>query len=364
MKATGGDVSKVVNFFGDKEARRGIVALMQNIEQYREMRDRYNAINAPDKLNSDFDMRKDGSGNSFRTFADRWQAMQTAVGQGVNTYLKPAVDTMGSLLDIVTRLAEKVPQLTGAITILGATLGALAVSASVGSMIKGLGGMIGGGAAAATGGAAAGEAAAGVAAGGGLLALGRRWVGRLGLPALAGYLTAEGLQAADPKGNLGGATSGIDAWVLKNLGFHPSKAGDDPNSFQALLRKHFSQSVPSLDKPFDATKQKVLDLQQGIQGLGLMNVTPNVDSSSITDALSKAQALKMSLQGIGAPSLMGNAAPRQATAAGGRTASAGPSNIHVTGYSPGAVASRVAREQDRRIANAQAGALHDTWSLA
>lgn len=50
MKAIGGNISKVVDFFGSKEARRDIVTLMQNIEEYRKMRNRYEPINVPDKL--------------------------------------------------------------------------------------------------------------------------------------------------------------------------------------------------------------------------------------------------------------------------------------------------------------------------
>lgn len=383
MKATGGDTSKVVNFIGDKEARRGIVALMQNIEEYRAMRDRYEAINAPDKLNSDFDMRTEGSGNKQRTFGERWEALQGAVGKGVNTYLDPVVSKMTEWLDVVTRLAEKVPELTGSIAILGTTLGALAVSASVGSMLKGLSGMLGGaGAGAAAGGGAAGAAAAaGATAGAGGI---WKWLGKGA--GLGGKLLRVGRTAGWAYAGYE-ALSGFGSGLLTNL----SSSEASGNSAAARERQRYDgQRRGELQARVDSLRAKISEIEKAggqnsergraqigyyqeqiakilkmMDEVGSTAVRPEIDPSSIDAAIGKVSALRTSLQGLGGPSFMGNAAPASArtgsrSGGGGNTAN----TFNVAGYNPGVVARRIQREQDRQTRMARAGALHDLWSMA
>lgn len=358
MKATGGDVSKVINLFGDKEARRGVVALMQNWQQYVEMRDRYDKINSPNKLNADFDMRKEGSGNSYRTFAERWEAMQTAIGKGINTYIKPAVDGLSGLLDVVTALTEQVPRLAGAVVILGATLGALAVSASVGSMLKGLAGLGGGGA-----------VAAGAAAGGlgvfGLLGRGIKLGGRLLGVAGAAYSGWElGSWLGKGAVELGGVAGGKYYTPADQAEYDDLKKRRDAIAKQIDNIRRQSK-VPEMADILIRPLQDQLDQLEGqLRSFDELKVKPQIDPSSIDDALGKVRALHSSLQGLAAPTFMGNAAPAAAVRAhpGGGINQA--NNIHVAGYDPGVVARRVVREQNRAIASAQSGALHDTWSLA
>lgn len=380
MKATGGDTSKVVNFFGDKEARRGIVALMQNIEEYRKMRDRYEAINAPDKLNSDFDMRAEGSGNKQRTFGDRWEALQTAVGKGVNTFLDPVVSKMTEWLDVVTRLAEKIPTLTGSIAILGTTLGALAVSASVGSMLKGLSGMLGGAGAVARGGGTAGAAAGAAAGAGGIW----RWLGkgagmggkllRVGSAAGWGYTAYQ-------------AMSALGSGLIGNLS-SPEATGNAAADREK--QRYDAQRRAELQAQIDRLKAKVAEIvkaggqnsergrgqigyywdqigkiEKMMEEIGSTQVRPQIDSSSIDAAIGKVSMLTGALRGLGSPGFMGNAAPASARAGGRSGGASNTSNTYnVAGYNPGVVARRIQREQDRETRLARAGALHDLWSLA
>lgn len=76
--------------------------------------------------------------------------------------------------------------------------------------------------------AGAGGTAAGAAAGAGVAASGRGWLSTLfrGAGAIgAGWLVKDLLGWMDPKGNLWGLTSGMDAWFERNLGFNPSQVG-------------------------------------------------------------------------------------------------------------------------------------------
>ncbi|SCM75454.1 hypothetical protein KL86PLE_20122 [uncultured Pleomorphomonas sp.] len=367
MKATGGDTSKVVNFFGDKEARRGIVALMQNMDAYREMRDRYEAINAPDKLNSDFDMRTEGTGNKLRTFGDRWEALQAAVGKGVNTYLDPIVSKMTEWLDVVTKLAEKIPALTGSVVILGTTLAAMAVSASVGSMLKGLSSMLGGAGAAAGGGAAT-AAAAGAGAGGvGLW----KWLGRGGKFALKGLGRIAGPAGWAYTGYEAGKALGDYAATPEGKAAIEKQNADDRRRMELQgrieqLNGKVNSAISLGDlKALAEYNAEIADLYRQLNEIGKVEAKPEVDPSSIDAAIGKVSALTGALRGLGSPSFMGNAAPASARA-GGRSGGAGNTSntYNVAGYNPGVVARRIQREQDRETRLARAGALHDLWSLA
>lgn len=365
MKATGGDTSKVVNFFGDKEARRGIVALMQNIEEYRKMRDRYEAINAPDKLNSDFDMRSEGTGNKLRTFGDRWEAMQTSIGKGVNIYLKPALDVLSGMLDVFTGLAEKVPAVTGAFAILAATAGAWAMGSSVGSFLKRFGGLGANAASAATP-AVEGTAAAGA---GGIW----RWLGKGA--SMGGKLLRSGGSAflgAEIGNYLGMGARELGA-VIGGKYYTPADQGEADH-----LRQQRAEIASQIDKIRKESKvpemadilvrplQDQLDqLDARLRSFDEMKVKPQIDPSSIDAAIGKVSALTGALRSLGGPGFMGNAAPASARA-GARSGGAGntANTYNVAGYNPGVVARRIQREQDRETRLARAGALHDLWSLA
>jgi hypothetical protein len=71
------------------------------------------------------------------------------------------------------------------------------------------------------GGAVLGGASS-IAAGGGVMAMLRGFLSRAAIPVAAGAATAVALDLVDPKGNLGGATTGIDTAVKNATGIDPS----------------------------------------------------------------------------------------------------------------------------------------------
>lgn len=155
--------------------------------------------------------------------------------------LKTARDIIVSITDALTKMAAAHPELlefgTYALVLAG-ILGPLGMllSGVVGGFLSilaifrllkaaGFGaagvagaGILGGGAA-----PAAGAAAGAAARGGGWLSTLFRGAGAIG----AGWLVKDFLSWTDPKGNLWGLTSGIDAWFEQNFGFNPSQIGGE-----------------------------------------------------------------------------------------------------------------------------------------
>lgn len=150
--------------------------------------------------------------------------------------LKTATELIKSITASLKSLAESNPQLlefgtyalvlAGALgplgMLLGGVVGGILSLVSVLRILKAV--TVGTGAVASAGVLGGGAAAAGT----GILATGARWGSHLirGAGAVwAGMLVKDMLEWTDPKGNLWGLTSGIDAWVERNLGFNPSQIG-------------------------------------------------------------------------------------------------------------------------------------------
>lgn len=156
--------------------------------------------------------------------------------------LKTARDVIVSITDALKALAASNPQLlefgTYALVLAG-ILGPLGMLLSgvvsgflsiyaIFRLMKAAGFGTAGILGAAVGGGGAGGAAAGAAAGGAAAAGKSGWLSRLvrGAGAVgAGLLVKDLLGWIDPKGNLWGMTSGVDAWFERNFGFNPSQIG-------------------------------------------------------------------------------------------------------------------------------------------
>ena len=400
MKATKGDATKLVDLYGDEQARNAAAALMLDIKKYRELRDKYEKITTPDKLTSDLDMRLEGAGAKFRTFGERWLAFQETVGKGVNIYLAPAVEMMGKMLDVVTRLSEQFPKLTGAVTLFGVSLAAIAAYKTAVGVIGGLAARLGvGGAAAGAGaGTGAGTAAAAGAGAGGAAAAATRAAPRAGLIArampLVGRAGAAGLGIA-----LGYAvTQAIEAlkarsWTIKDRDEGEGRLNDlrarlaelDGRIAGIETKSKAPEMAASLTLPLKLEKAQIeaeiAAIEAELKRLGETRATPQIDTSSIERALELTRMLKGELQGVAAPSLLRNAAPSNAVrgsaggsgspATGGGSSGAspgkqstlgGPSTTvhqHIRGADPRAIARAAQREQDRAVRRAVAGSLHD-----
>ncbi len=386
MEVTKGDATKLVDFYGDEQARNAAVALMQNIKKYRELRDKYDKITSPDKLNTDLEIRTEGSGAKFRTFADRWQAFQESVGKGLNLILAPAVDLMGQLLDVVTRLAEAFPRLTGSVTLFGASLAAFGAYKTAVGVIGGLASRLGIGSAA---GGAGGAAAAGAGAGGAAAIAGRAgflsrmmpWLGRAGMVGLGIALAAgivEGLNSFKAR-----------SWTMKSRGEGEERLSDlrtqlaeiDAKIAAIETRSKVPEMAQSLTQSLKTEKAQIEAeiryIEEQMNRLGALNPRPEIDTTSIDKAIERTKVLRGELQGLGSAggsSFMGNVPqpkPRPTVPAApaspvGRQSRAGSTVIHqhIYGGDSARVARLAQREQERAIRSTRMGALHEGWSWA
>lgn len=162
--------------------------------------------------------------------------------------LKSATNVIQSVTSGLKAMAEASPKLlewgtytlmlAGAIAPLGMLLGGVVgFFGTMGSLLKIIWAYSAGavnvlraaaGLGTAAAGAGVGGSAAGAAAGAGAVARGGGWLSKLfrGAGIIGtGWLVKDLLGWMDPKGNLWGLTSGMDAWAEKNLGFNPSQVG-------------------------------------------------------------------------------------------------------------------------------------------
>ena len=400
MEATKGDATKLIDLYGDEQARNAASALMLDIKRYRELRDKYDKITAPEKLNSDFDMRTEGSGSKFRTFGERWLAFQESVGQGVNIFLAPAVEWMGKLLDMVTRLSEAFPNLTGSVTLFGAALAAFGAYKTAVGVIGGLAARLGVGGATAAGATGAGVGAGGAAASGAGAGAAAAAAGRAGFLArmmpILGRAGGVGLGVAVAAGIIQGLNAfKTREWTVKDRGDGESRLEELRSRLAELdakiagieTKSKAPEMAETLTLPLKTEKSQVEAeikfIEEELNRLGSLKPQPQIDTTSIDAAIARVRALKGELQGVGtgAPSLMGNVPtpnPRPAPPTaprGGRGAAsgaAGGANVrqssvihqHIYGGDAARVARLAQREQERTIRSARAGSLHDvgSWS--
>ncbi|WP_276200235.1 phage tail tape measure protein [Chelatococcus sp. XZ-Ab1] len=165
------------------------------------------------------------------------------------TYALMAVAALGPLTLLLGGFAAMLGLIAGSMKIIAASA---AGTVAVFRAAAGLG--------AATGGAAGAAGAAGTVAGAagkrGVLGRALKWGGILG----TAWGLNELLGAIDPEGNLWGATSGIDAWFLRNLGFNPSKLGGGvstmPGESQGEARAELHSRLEEIDRKIGAIEAR------------------------------------------------------------------------------------------------------------
>lgn len=384
QKATKGDAGLIPRIFADKEAQKAARALgsKEGLDDYLAKRDRYDKIVTPDKLNSDLDLRLGAAGNTYRTFSERWDALMTALGKGVNGYLAPAVELFGQLADHITRAAEAMPKLAGAIVMAGAAFAGVTAFKTITGVLGKLGTGASAAASATTGGAAAATAGATAATAETAIATTAARGGLL--EALLGRLMTSPAGAGAGFLGLGWmATKVMDlathppAWTVKDRAEGEERLAD-LQARRAEVAKRIEDitsrsKVPEMAETLTAPLRTQLAdfdnqirvIQEEMAKIDGTTATPKINLLEIERAIQRLQELQGQLRGVGpSPSFMDNAAP--SPKAGGDKQSSTPSNrtYNVAGYSPAVVARRIAREERRAARETQFGALHDLGALA
>lgn len=238
LKEKGADLGDIARIFDARQGARLITLLSGDLLGELE-KVQANAPGATDEMSR---IRMQGVVGDVAALVSSLQNLFITIAEaGV---LKAATDVIKSVTAGLKAMAEASPtllkwgtytlMLAGAIAPLGMLLGGVVgffgtmgsllkviwrYSAGAISVFRAAAGLGAGAAGAGVGGAAAGAAASAVR--GGLWSKLVRGAGAIGV----GLAVKDLLGWADPKGNLWGLTSGIDAWAERNLGFNPSQIG-------------------------------------------------------------------------------------------------------------------------------------------
>ncbi len=122
-QATGGDMKKLGFAFEDMQARQGLLALIQNLDEYRRVRDA--ALNSEGTVDAAFDQRVLRDANvSWKAFMGSVSGLAITLGTTLLPVLTSTLTQINSVLQAVSAWAQANPEAAGAIIKL---LGALAV---------------------------------------------------------------------------------------------------------------------------------------------------------------------------------------------------------------------------------------------
>lgn len=141
QQATGGDAEKIGQLFGDRQARMGLLSIMQNLEDYRRIRQQ-SLDGGNTAIAKAFDSRvvNDASVN-FRAFQTSLQALAITVGSSLLPQITPLIDKVTGAIDAFGRWADANPRAASAIM---STLGALlALRIGLGVVQYAVGGLFG-----------------------------------------------------------------------------------------------------------------------------------------------------------------------------------------------------------------------------
>lgn len=123
-KVTGGDQSKVVDFFGDKEVLKFLRPFWQNIAEYRRIRDK--ALKADGTVNADYISRIKTADAAMKRFRGSLEDLNISVSKGLMPTFQRLLDEyVNPLSERLGKFAEQNPKLTTGIV--GVTGGLIAL---------------------------------------------------------------------------------------------------------------------------------------------------------------------------------------------------------------------------------------------
>ncbi len=118
QKATGGNTDKLSYLFADAQAQTGVLSLIQNMEEYRRIRDNTLSQNSVGMIDRDFDRVSETMASRWDKLQARWSVLKERAGERIRGFSKIAVSVADWL---ITPTDEKKAQTRG--TQLGAKTG-------------------------------------------------------------------------------------------------------------------------------------------------------------------------------------------------------------------------------------------------
>jgi hypothetical protein len=139
-KATGGDSKKLGFAFEDMQARQGLMALMQNMEEYRRIRD--NAMGGKGTVDKAFDQRVLNDANvSWKAFLGTGSRLGIVLGTTVLPVMTSMLGTLADAAGAVSNWAQAHPQAAGFIIQAVGAIAAMRIG--LGALQFAFGGIIG-----------------------------------------------------------------------------------------------------------------------------------------------------------------------------------------------------------------------------
>ncbi len=119
-RATGGKQNRIGDFFGDKQARQGITALVQNLQEYQQIRDASFAKEGG--IDKDFADRQQTMAAAMERFSAAAERLSIVLGDGLIAPFQRFLSVLEPVIARVQEFAAANPRLVGTLGTLAATL--------------------------------------------------------------------------------------------------------------------------------------------------------------------------------------------------------------------------------------------------
>ena len=155
QRVTGGDVFKLSQIFGDKEAKLGLMSLMKYRKEYEKLKAEAGGAAAAGTVDKDYQRQIQTFSGTLTSFQNTTQRLGITLGNALLPSLTRIAEAITPLVERFAAFAETNPRITtGIVAVAGAFAGLVAVAPFVSSLISiitTIGPALGGIAAAATG---------------------------------------------------------------------------------------------------------------------------------------------------------------------------------------------------------------------
>jgi len=140
--AIGGDLSRIGELFADAQVQKGLIPLLNGLEDYLKLRDQ--ASGASGVIDADFARMMQTSVEQMKAFRIAVQNLQTGIGTALIAVLGQIAGSLRPVLEALTGIVSRYPQVTGALVAM--TAGFVGLKAAIAGLsfigLMGRGGML------------------------------------------------------------------------------------------------------------------------------------------------------------------------------------------------------------------------------
>jgi TP901 family phage tail tape measure protein len=112
-QAIGGDLSKLGTLFADAQVQKGLIPLLQGMQDYIDLREK--VTGASGIIDADFNRMMETSEEKLKSFRIAWENFQSTLGGALIPALDAVAAALAPIIEGVTRLVTQFPELTGAV---------------------------------------------------------------------------------------------------------------------------------------------------------------------------------------------------------------------------------------------------------